>query len=54
VIGGDPTSGARVAHGAQPASAPATPYVTAVTFGALDVVIGLHPLWSIVLVVALA
>jgi hypothetical protein len=54
VSGGDPTSGARVAHGAQRRTAPAVAYVTAVTFGALDVVIGLHPLWSIVLVVALA
>jgi len=52
--GGDPTSGARVAHGAQCRAAPVTPYVTAVTFGALDVVIGLHPIWTIVLVVVLA
>jgi hypothetical protein len=52
--GGDPTSGARGAHGAQRRAAPVTAYVTAITFGALDVVIGLHPLWAIVLVVVLA
>jgi hypothetical protein len=52
--GGDPTSGARVAHGAQRHTAPVTAYVTAITFGVLDVVIGLHPFWTIVLVVALA
>ena len=52
--GGDPTSGARVAHGAQPAAAPVTAYVTTLTLGALDVVIGLHPIWTIVIVVALA
>ena len=49
------TTRAGLAHGAQPAARAVTASVTQRTlFGALDVVIGLHPLWAIVVVVALA